>query len=86
MYNPNVGDHFYTLNSYERDSLEEKEWCYEGIGWHSSTKEVIPLYRTYNPNAKSGAHNYTINYNEVENLVAHGWHDEGTAWYGVVGK
>ncbi|MBW3079656.1 L,D-transpeptidase family protein [Bifidobacterium simiiventris] len=86
LYNPNAGDHHYTLNSYERDSLVRAGWRYEGIGWYSSdTNRAYPLYRQYNPNAKSGAHNYTLNRNEVTMLVKAGWKDEGLAWYGVGG-
>ena len=33
-YNPNAGDHHYTLSSKERDYLVSVGWNYEGIGWY----------------------------------------------------
>lgn len=81
LYNPNAGDHHYTLNSYERDSLKKSGWRYEGIGWYS--KGSVPLYRQYNPNAKSGAHNYTTNKFENDMLVKVGWRAEGIGWYAL---
>lgn len=82
LYNENAGDHHYTLNTNERDMLKSKGWKYEGIGWYSDTKQAVPLYRAYNPNAKAGSHNYTVNYYEQKNLIKNGWLDEGIAWYG----
>lgn len=81
LYNPNAGDHHYTLNAYERDSLRKVGWKYEGIGWYSKGK--IPLYRQYNPNAKSGAHNYTTSKFENDMLVRVGWRAEGIGWYAL---
>ena len=58
-------------------------WKYEGIGWYSDTNKSVPLYRQYNPNAKSGSHNYTTNKAENDMLVNAGWKAEGVAWYGL---
>lgn len=86
LYNPNAGDHHYTLNSNEKDSLIRAGWRYEGIGWYSSDgTHAYPLYREYNPHAKSGAHNYTLNHNEDVNLTRAGWRAEGISWYAVGG-
>lgn len=82
LYNQNSGDHHYTLNTNERDMLSSKGWKYEGIGWYSDTKKTVPLYRAYNPNAKTGTHNYTVNRNEQTNLIKNGWRDEGVSWHG----
>ena len=66
--------------------LKNAGWSYEGIGWYSATNEGRkPLYREYNPNAKSGAHNFTLNAAEDQYLGTIGWHREGTAWYAVHG-
>ncbi|MCW2282236.1 bacterial Ig-like domain-containing protein [Lactococcus lactis] len=81
LYNPNAGDHHYTLSSYERDSLKKSGWRYEGVGWYS--KGTVPLYRQYNPNAKSGAHNYTTNKFENDMLIKVGWRAEGIGWYAL---
>lgn len=84
LYNPNSEDHHYTLVGAERDMLIKAGWRYEGIGWYSaSPSEGIPLYRQYNPNAKTGQHNYTLSKGEVRHLIGLGWRDEGIGWYGV---
>ncbi|RSX50830.1 peptidase [Bifidobacterium goeldii] len=86
LYNPNASDHHYTMNAAEKDSLVASGWNYEGIGWYSSdTNRSLPVYRQYNPHARSGSHNYTLNGNEAANLVSQGWRDEGVAWYAVGG-
>ena len=87
MYNPNAGDHHYTMNAAEVTMLKRAGWKYEGIGWYSATNAGRkPLYREYNPNAKSGAHNFTLNAAEDRYLGTIGWHREGTAWYAVHGQ
>ena len=86
MYNPNAGDHHYTMNASERDMLVRAGWKYEGIGWYSATNAGRkPVYREYNPNAKSGSHNYTLNWAEHKHLGAIGWSLEGVAWYAARG-
>ncbi|MGM0300740.1 hypothetical protein IGI66_000323 [Enterococcus sp. AZ048] len=80
MYNPNAGDHHYTLDAAERDNLKRAGWRYEGISWYSGGTQ--PLYRLYNPNAKTGTHHYTLNTNERDHLKQVGWRYEGIAWYG----
>lgn len=81
MYNPNSGEHFYTENSFERDSLVKTGWNYEGISEESPIKTVYnqAVYRVYNPNA--GDHFYTENKAEVAHLVSLGWRAEGIAFY-----
>lgn len=83
LYNKNAGDHHYTTSKAERDSLVKHGWRYEGIGWKSATSKAVPLYREYNPKAKTGTHNYTTSKVENDNLVRLGWNYEGIAWYGV---
>lgn len=81
LYNPNAGDHHYTADIRERNMLTQKGWRYEGVGWQSGGS--VPLYRQYNPNAKSGSHNYTTSKSENDLLVRIGWKAEGIAWYAV---
>lgn len=83
LYNPNAGDHHYTMDPVERDILVLAGWKYEGVGWYSDAEQSIPLYRQYNPNARSGAHNFTTDLAENDSLVSRGWNAEGIAWYGV---
>lgn len=80
LYNPNAGDHHYTVSVGERNSLVKAGWRDEGAGWYSGGR--APLYRQYNPNAKSGSHNYTLSLGENNQLVKLGWHAEGIGWYG----
>lgn len=92
LYNPYVrgGDHHYTLSAAERDSLVAAGWKYEGVGWASACDSAgrpvagaVPLYRQYNPFARTGTHNYTMSLEENNSLVDAGWEAEGVAWYGV---
>ena len=41
----------------------------------------MPIYRQYNPYARTGSHNYTASAYERDSLVRAGWHDEGVGWY-----
>lgn len=79
LYNPNSGEHFYTGNSVERDSLIYAGWSWEGVGWYAPASSSIPVYRLYNPNV--GDHHYTMNAGERDFLVSQGWNDEGIGWY-----
>ena len=81
LYNPNAGDHHYTLSEAERDYLVSVGWNYEGIGWCSDSKNTVPIFRVYNPNAVTGTHHYTANYSEIEHLISVGWNYEGVGWY-----
>ena len=81
LYNPNAGDHHYTMNEAERDNLVSVGWKYEGVAWRSGGN--VPLYRAYNPNAKAGAHHYTVDTLEIDNLASYGWKKEGIAWYAI---
>ena len=79
LYNPNSGEHFYTSNSAERNTLISVGWNDEGIGWFAPIHSNTPVYRLYNPYA--GEHHYTMNTGERDALVAAGWNDEGIGWY-----
>lgn len=83
LYNPNAGDHHYTLNTAEKNQLLQIGWKDEGIGWYSDSQKGVPLFRSYNPNAKAGSHNYTVSRGEQESLLKVGWKDEAVGWYGV---
>jgi ribosomal protein L33 len=79
LYNPNSGEHFYTKNLNERDSLVRVGWRYEQVGWYAPVSSPAPVYRLYNPNA--GDHFYTTNLNERNSLVRAGWRYEGVGWF-----
>ncbi len=82
LYNPNSGEHFYTKDLNENDTLVELGWKSEGIGWVAPIDNIAgnrPVYRLYNPNA--GDHHYTMNENEKNVLTSIGWKYEGIGWY-----
>lgn len=79
LYNPNSGEHFYTMSQNERNVLDSVGWNYEGIGWYAPVESAKPVYRVYNPNA--GDHHYTCDKSEKDFLVKVGWRDEGIGWY-----
>lgn len=77
MYNPYSGEHFYTAQPSERNSLLDAGWTYEGVGWVAPTSSNAPVYRLY-----SGTdHHYTTSAEERDMLVRVGWRYEGAGWY-----
>ena len=78
LYNPNSGEHFYTVNLNEATRLANIGWRWEGIGWVAPLTGS-PVYRLYNSNA--GDHHYTLSTRERDNLVRLGWKYEGIGWY-----
>lgn len=79
LYNRSSGEHFYTADLNEKDTLVSLGWKYEGIGWYAPQSSKTPVYRLYNKNA--GDHHYTTDKNEKDTLVNLGWNDEGISWY-----
>ncbi|MDO4623649.1 MAG: hypothetical protein Q4B22_11930 [Eubacteriales bacterium] len=79
MYNPNSGEHFYTGNEGEKESLLNAGWWCEGTGWVGPRSSKKPVYRLYNPNA--GDHHYTTSAGERDYLKTVGWKYEGIGWY-----
>jgi len=78
LYNPNSGEHFYTKDEKEKNTLISYGWKDEGIAW-TGPYAGDPVYRLYNPNA--GDHHYTMSEEERDALVKVGWTDEGIGWY-----
>jgi hypothetical protein len=77
LYNPNSGEHFYTANARERDSVVRAGWNYEGVGWTAPVRSNTPVYRLY-----SGTdHHYTMSAGERDDLIKAGWSYEGIGWY-----
>ena len=81
LYNRYTGEHFYTANTTERDSLSKIGWTYEGVGWIAPTSSNTPVYRLYNRYVPGGDHHYTTSAKERDTLVAAGWTSEGTGWF-----
>lgn len=78
LYNPNSGEHLYTLNSGERDTLPKYGWKYEGVSWLAPNQGTA-VYRLYNP--YSGDHLYASSWGEINNLTRIGWKYEGVSFY-----
>ena len=81
LYNPYTGEHFYTSEKVEKDSLVEVGWRYECLGWIAPTKSDTPVYRLYNPWVEGGDHHYTTSKAERDACIEAGWTDEGIGWY-----
>ena len=80
VYNPNSGEHHYTSDTVEKDTLVSLGWKYEGIGWKAPGKSETPVYRLYNKNG--GEHHYTMDKVERDALInKYHWTDEGIGWY-----
>lgn len=78
LYNPYTGEHLFTSDANERDTLVPLGWKYEGEAWKApeSGQEV---YRLYNPN--TGEHHYTLDTNEYKVLQPLGWKGEGVFFH-----
>lgn len=84
MYNPNSGEHFYTLDSTEAANLLNWGWYNESIAW-TTPNEGEAVYRLYNSN-DGGDHHYTSDPNEKEMLINAGWKYEGIAFNSDAGR
>ncbi len=79
LYNPWSGEHLFTQNKSEVDSLVRLGWRDEGIAWKSPSWSESPVYRLYNP--YSGDHFYTMDVDEYNYLGSIGWNQEGISFY-----
>lgn len=83
-YNPNDGDHLYTISEKEYDWITGLKWSAEGIAFKSvlsDYKDAVTIYRLYNSN--SGEHFYTLSEKEYNNVASKGWTKEGIGFYMV---
>ena len=85
LYNRYNGDHMWTLDRAEYDSLVKAGWTGEGGVWQvPDEKEALEslhhgfVYRLYNP--WSGEHLFTIDKAEYDRLGKAGWRKEGRAF------
>lgn len=85
LYNPNTGEHVYTMGQAEKNNLVRLGWRYEGSLGTSyytipgQTYGKAPVYRLYSKN--SGQHLYTTSNYEVSQLKNYGWVNEGVVFY-----
>lgn len=78
MYNPNNGEHIYTISLAEANMLRQVGLEYEGVGWISPDSGT-PVYRLYN--IVEGIHMYCTSSSEISSLKKVGWKNEGIAFY-----
>lgn len=78
LYNPWSGEHLFTLDAGERDSLASIGWSDEGVAWKAPKSGGKEVYRLYNP--YSGDHHYTQDKGEYDSLQAIGWRGEGVSF------
>ena len=78
LYNPNAGQHMYTTDYKEAESLVKAGWMAETVTF-ASAREGTPVLRLYNPN--SGSHHWTTDPAERDMLVDAGWREEYADWY-----
>ena len=72
----------FTISINERKTMISAGWVDEGIGFYSDPDKTVPMYRLYNPNAKSGCHFFTGSKKERDELIKLGWRDEKIGFYG----
>lgn len=80
LYNRWTGEHLYTTDEREYNSLPAYGWVQEESAWMSPATSESVTYRLYNP--YSGDHLYTTDRGEYDGLGATGWKQEGVCWYG----
>ncbi len=86
LYNPNSGEHHYTVDETERNTLTQIGWIDEGIAFYSSLEQKSPVYRVFNPQAQNtSSHHYTTSLAEAQSLMEMGWKDEEIGWYADLG-
>lgn len=76
LYNPNSGEHFYTPNIDERNTLVSIGWNSEGVAWKTGNPGK-PIYRL----SGGGVHMLTTSFDEASSLTKVGWVCEGVQIY-----
>lgn len=77
LFNQFTGEHMYTQDRNEYDTLAKHGWSQEGVAFAVSDSGER-VYRMYNPN--DGQHHYTKGLHEAQTLWDLGWEFEGIAW------
>lgn len=81
LYNSWTGEHLFTIDKSEYDTLVSAGWKGEGRINSVATKEGESVYRLYNP--WTHEHHYTTDKDELASCVAAGWKNEGVQFHSV---
>ncbi len=94
LYNSYTGEHLFTNDRNEYDTLGSLGWSREGVAWHSpegpgsgadamdaTENALVAVYRLYNP--FNGDHLYTTDEAEYDALCETGWQGEDVKMWGV---
>lgn len=79
LYNRWSGEHLYTTNRTEYNSLGKVGWSGEGTAWAAPSSGSNPVWRLYN--RWSGDHLLTSDRKEYDALGRAGWNREGVAFH-----
>ena len=79
LYNRWSGEHLYTTNRTEYNSLGKVGWSGEGTAWAAPNSGSNPVWRLYN--RWSGDHLLTSDRKEYDALGRVGWNREGVAFH-----
>lgn len=74
LYNPNNGEHLFTVSNSEATKVANAGWKYEGIAWHTAGDTNIYRLRS------NKDHVYLPSCDELVNLIIKGWTVEGIAF------
>ena len=85
-YNPNSGEHYFTVNAQEVTGLLALGWQEGDVKWYAP-EDGDEVYCLYNPNVVApdgtplGDHHYTADKTERDNLLKAGWKQGDLAFY-----
>ncbi|MBQ3967433.1 MAG: hypothetical protein II688_01945, partial [Lachnospiraceae bacterium] len=85
-YNPNSGEHYFTVNETEGIGLAVAGWEEGNVKWYAPTSGT-PVYGLYNPNVVApdgtplGDHHYTSDAAEKDRLLKAGWKEGDVKFY-----
>ena len=89
LYNPNSGEHFFTISETEAQGLLQLGWQEGDVKWKAPT-EGEAVFRLYNPNVitpngdRIGDHHFTTNVEERDHLLSIGWKEGDIAFYSAI--
>ncbi len=79
LYNPAIGEYYYTTSGTVVQSLVAGGWTNLGIGWEAPSWSNVPVYCLRN--AKTNLHMFTADETAKGHLVQSGWIQECIAFY-----